>query len=127
MVGQGEMFNAEKLAGFNCFRTSLIKQLEKLPIVGIPIEKSWVTIRVKIEEHAKITPYISNEELWTICNDNGVVKQQDQKDLSQLFHDLGIFLHYQEDEKPSLLNRMVILQKDWATKAVYMVLKSELK
>jgi len=125
MIGEGEMFNAMQLAGFEEFRESLQDHLIKLPIVGIPIENSWILIRGKVEERARLMPFFTDKDLWNICDYYGVTESQDQKDLSQLFHDLGIFLHYQEEDIPSLLSRMIILQKDWATKAVYIVLKSE--
>ncbi|HMR43376.1 MAG TPA: COR domain-containing protein, partial [Saprospiraceae bacterium] len=126
-VGQGKSFDKKQLDDFTSFRDELIQNLQKLPIVGIPIEKSWISVRKKIETLAKKNPHIPVEKLWRICSENEVTLEQDQKDLSQLFHDLGIFLHYQksEDEITSPLNNIVILQNDWATKAVYMVLKSE--
>ena len=37
-------------------------------------------------------------------------------------HDLGVFLHFQEDK---LLKRRIILQNNWATKGVYMILDDD--
>jgi hypothetical protein len=42
--------------------------------------------------------------------------------LSRYLHDLGVFLHFQEDP---LLARLLILQNDWATEAVFNVLDDE--
>src|SRR4030095_1483196 len=42
--------------------------------------------------------------------------------LSQYLHDLGVFLHFQDDP---LLARTVILQNQWATEAVYRILNDE--
>ena len=42
--------------------------------------------------------------------------------LSRYLHDLGVFLHFQDDP---LLARTVILQNEWATEAVFRVLDDE--
>jgi hypothetical protein len=42
-----------------------------------------------------------------------------QSDLSHYFHDLGVFLHFQENP---LLRRDVFLQNEWVTNAVYKIL-----
>ena len=39
---------------------------------------------------------------------------------------MGVFLHFQNEDKPSALSEMVILQNTWATEAVYKVLDSTL-
>jgi hypothetical protein len=43
--------------------------------------------------------------------------------LSQYLHDLGVFLHFQDDP---LLARTVILQNQWATEAVFWILDDEI-
>ena len=42
--------------------------------------------------------------------------------LSRYLHDLGVFLHFQDDP---LLRRTVILQNQWATEAVFKMLDDE--
>ena len=42
--------------------------------------------------------------------------------LSRYLHDLGVFLHFQDD---GLLGRTVILQNRWATEAVFTILDDE--
>ena len=42
--------------------------------------------------------------------------------LSRYLHDLGVFLHFQDDP---LLARTVILQNQWATEAVFRILDDE--
>ena len=126
-VGTGKKFRKKSLLDFEAFLEDLKTALQALPIVGIRLEKSWVDARAAIEDLAKTEATITERELWKICKSQGVTQAQDQKDLSQLFHDLGIFLHFQaaKDEAPNLLSKIVILQNSWATKAVYRVLKSE--
>jgi len=48
--------------------------------------------------------------------------REDALQLSQYLHDLGICLHFQNDD---LLGKIVILKPEWATDAVYRVLDSE--
>ncbi len=126
-VGQGKKFRKKALQGFEAFFEDLKGDLRALPIVGIELEKSWVDARESIEDLAQTEATISVSELWEICEAHGITDPLDQKDLSQLFHDLGIFLHFQaaENEEANLVSKIVILQNSWATKAVYRVLKSE--
>ena len=65
--------------------------------------------------------YISKEEFFLICEENGFKSEEDKLQLSGYLHDLGICLHFQDD-KDSLLYRTVILKPTWATDAVYKVL-----
>lgn len=43
-----------------------------------------------------------------------------REDLSQYLHDLGVFLHFQENK---ILREIIILEPEWGTKAVYRVLE----
>lgn len=62
--------------------------------------------------------YIQNYYL-DLCKDNGIPKHEDALHLSQYFHDIGVFLHFQDDE---LLNKTIFLKPNWATNAVYKIL-----
>ncbi|RKR12218.1 leucine rich repeat (LRR) protein [Maribacter vaceletii] len=110
---------------FHRFIFNTINQIKSLPLVGIKLEKSWLKVREKIQKISKSKSVISAKELFDICDENGITEKQDKLDLSQLFHDLGVFLHFQDFNSISILNNIIILRNEWSTKAVYRILKSE--
>jgi hypothetical protein len=95
--------------------------VSQLPHIGSPVPAKWTVVREAIENDKRNT--ITLENYLTICKDNGITKPQDALVLSQYFHDIGVFLHFQDDD---LLNKMIFLNPTWATHAVYKVLDHEL-
>ena len=93
--------------------------IQNLEHIGTVLPQSWIDTRSVLFEKEKEVPYISFSELQEICAVQGVTKQTDIYDLSQLFHDLGVFLHFQDDP---VLKNIIILQNNWATEAVYKLL-----
>ena len=91
--------------------------LRKLPHIGSPLPKTWVRVREKLEKDSR--NYISLEEYLAICVDNGFIQITDSLQLSGYLHDIGVFLHFQDDP---LLRKTVILKPKWGTDAVYKVL-----
>ena len=89
----------------------------QLPHVGSPIPARWTEVREALEHSER--NIITLQEYLTICKTHGIPKRQDALVLSQYFHDLGVFLHFQEDD---LLFKTIFLKPNWATKAVYKIL-----
>ena len=104
--------------------------------MGIKIPKSWAEVRKAIEQDNR--DYISLDEFLKICDDcqytqdihfqdktvNDFTGKDGRLILSQFLHDLGIILHFQDDEE-SPLYETVILNPTWGTQAVYELLKKE--
>ena len=57
-----------------------------------------------------------------MCTQHGINERERANRLSDYLHDLGVFLHFQDD---ALLRRYVFLQNEWVTNAVYRVLDDE--
>jgi GTPase SAR1 family protein len=99
----------------------IIKQIKhhicNLPHVGTVLPKTWVKVREALEQESR--NYISLEEYIKLCEDNGFTRREDKLQLSRYLHDLGVCLHFQEDE---LLMKTVILNPTWAIDAVYKIL-----
>jgi len=91
--------------------------IQNLPHVGTELPKSWVKVREALEKSDR--NYISLDEYLKICEENGFTQQEDALQLSGYLHDLGVCLHFQDDD---LLTRTVILKPTWGTDAVYKVL-----
>lgn len=93
------------------------EELERLPHIGTPLPKTWSQVRAALEGDPR--NYISLDEFLDICQQNGFKRREDKLQLSGYLHDLGICLHFQEDD---VLKNTVILKPKWGTDAVYSVL-----
>ncbi|MEH2156291.1 leucine-rich repeat domain-containing protein [Nostoc sp.] len=91
--------------------------ISSLPHVGTKLPKTWVKVREALE--CNLHEYISLEEYLHICQQHGFIKQEDKLQLSGYLHDLGVCLHFKDDD---LLRKTVILKPTWGTDAVYKVL-----
>ncbi len=91
--------------------------IQNLPHVGTELPKTWVKVREALEKDDR--NYISTEEYLKISTDNGFTRKEDALQLSGYLHDLGVCLHFQDDD---LLTRTVILKPTWGTDAAYKVL-----
>jgi Leucine-rich repeat (LRR) protein/GTPase SAR1 family protein len=95
--------------------------VSQLSHIGSPVPSKWTKIREVLENDTRNT--ISLQDYLKICQDNTISKLEDARVLSQYFHDIGVFLHFQDDE---LLEKTVFLKPDWATHAVYKILDDPL-
>ncbi|NEO37599.1 MAG: leucine-rich repeat protein [Moorea sp. SIOASIH] len=93
--------------------------IQNLPHVGQALPKTWVKVRQALENDSR--DYISLEEYLDICETNGFTLLEDKLQLSGYLHDLGVCLHFQ-DQEDSLLYKTAILKPEWGTYAVYKVL-----
>ncbi len=96
--------------------------VQQLPHVGEDVPKQWVKIRAAIEEKAKGKPYISQQDYFALYRQHLEFDRIKALHLSRYLHDLGVFLHFQDDR---LLRNTVILQNRWATEAVFRILDDE--
>jgi internalin A len=96
--------------------------VKKLPHIGESLPAKWIDIRKEIEGLAKKKPYISQGDYCSIYAKHLEDNREEALHLSRYLHDLGVFLHFQDD---TLLKRTVILQNTWATEAVFKILDDE--
>ncbi|MBG1258115.1 COR domain-containing protein [Nostoc commune] len=97
--------------------TTIKHYITRLPHVGTELPRTWVKVRETLECDPR--NYISLDEYLLICQKNGFTSFKDKLQLSGYLHDLGICLHFQDDD---LLMKTVILKPTWGTDAVYKVL-----
>jgi len=88
--------------------------------IGSPLPKTWVRVRERLESDQR--NYISLDEYLAISTENGFTQMQDSLQLSGYLHDIGVFLHFQDEP---LLNKTIILKPKWGTDAVYKVLDNK--
>ncbi|MEM9849746.1 MAG: COR domain-containing protein, partial [Bacteroidota bacterium] len=108
--------------GLEQVRAEIEHQVQQLPLVGQMLPKQWVEIRRELEALAKEKNHISEAEYLEVCAKNKIPEADRAKWLSSYLHDLGAFLHFQEDR---ILRDLFILKNAWATDAVYKVLDNE--
>ena len=114
--------NLESGRGLSEVHNAIENQVQNLLNTNVSLPISWIDIRKEINILAKEKHKIAESEWQTICKQHGIEDPKRQKSLSQYFHDIGVFLHFQDN---SLLRKSVILQKEWATTAIYRVLDDE--
>ena len=96
----------------------LCHQISHLPL---PIPRLWDEVRADIKSLQKSKNHICHEEFVQICMQHGLTERTQQDDLSQLFHDLGLILHFREP----MLEDFIVLKPDWAVNAVYTILEND--
>jgi internalin A len=111
--------NLEHGAAANALRAGINFFASQLPHIGEKLPPSWIKIRAELEQTANQVPYISQQAYFDIYSHFLPFERLKALHLSRYLHDLGIFLHYQDDP---LLARTVILRNTWATEAVYKML-----
>jgi len=119
LAKNSKTFNAQRLKEFNHLKEDIEKELKRLPLVGFPMPKNWVLIRNELQSISLTNYYITCQDYKTICESYDVNEYERQMELSRIFHDLGVFLHFQDF---GALDNFIILQNTWATDAVFAVL-----
>ncbi len=115
--------NLLSLAGWPEVKKRIEQLAESLPHVHERIPKSWANIRRELlaRREENILPLSA---FLNICArpENGGMDRERALRCSAYLHDIGICLHYQDNE---LLRRQVIVKNEWATEAVYRVIDDE--
>ncbi|MGB5967226.1 MAG: COR domain-containing protein, partial [Spirulinaceae cyanobacterium] len=106
--------------GLEEIKNAIRYHISRLEYVGYPILKKWVRVRYTLENDSR--NYIDQRDYFALCKGNGVNERSEMLRISDFLHKLGICLHFQED---STLKHIVILRPEWATNAVYAVLKNQ--
>jgi hypothetical protein len=90
--------------------------------IGEEVPARWLKVREEIEQLADKQPYVPVDKYFEIYGRHIEFDETKALLLSRYLHDLGVFLHFQDD---LLLKNTVILQNQWATEAVFRVLDDE--
>jgi Leucine-rich repeat (LRR) protein len=128
---KGRYDNVKELYGANLEHSGAAGQVRQgieffaanLSHIGEELPSRWIDVRAEIEKCAGEVPYIPQEEYFQIYGRYLEFDRTRALHLSRYLHDLGVFLHFQDDP---LLARTVILQNQWATEAVFRILDDEI-
>lgn len=102
-------------------KKSIRYYVSRLPHIGSKIPAKWTIVRSVLVNDLRNT--ITLQDYLAICDQAGIAQPEDALVLSQYFHDIGVFLHFQDDE---LLNKTIFLNPTWTTTAVYKILDHEI-
>ncbi len=97
----------------NTLRETIIREARKLPHIGDELPKNWKTIRKELGELKQ--NFITLQTYLDICNQNGLNKSQ-ALFLSEYFHDLGIFLHFQHLDSTQ---NTIFLNPNWFSSIIH--------
>ena len=114
--------NLEYRSSVDALRRAVEYFVQRLPHVGEQLPSRWVAIRRDIEALAVQQPHITQAAYFEIYESHLPGDRHKALLLSRYLHDLGVFLHFQDDP---LLSRTVILRNNWATEAVFKMLDDE--
>ena len=114
--------NLATCRGLQALRDGIKHYIQQLPHIGTTLPRQWLVIRRQLETLAEQKDFISLDDYLAICAQHELPEAQRALQLSSYLHDLGSFLHFQDDP---LLQEIFILRNSWATDAVYQVLDNE--
>ena len=105
--------------GVSELRLAISKEAALLPQMGSALSAHWARVR---EELAGLSvAYVAYGRYLEICSAHGLGGAEATA-LSALLHDLGVIIHYADDDG---LRDLVVLQPEWLTKAIGYVLEDE--
>jgi len=112
--------SAKSGQGIQELHKSLFELAKKLPTASVILPKSFLAVKdalEKMKEDEKVK-VIEDAIYRKLCAENGISEEERQDTLLQLLHDMGVVLHYEDDER---LSDFGILNPDWATGGVYKI------
>jgi len=124
VVRESFVVNLQTNIGLSALKNGIEYKIRALPHfeIGEKMPKKWSDIRNRLQaistENAG-KDHITLSEYREVCSKLGITDHDKQDFVSDYLHDLGVLLHFRED---AVLNKLVILKPDWATKAVYEIL-----
>jgi internalin A len=93
----------------------ITQQVIALEHVGDVLPQAWIAIRTHLESLDEA--YIEYRDYLLTCAAHGL-NEEEANYLSQYYHDLGVFLHFQDNP---ILQQLIFLEPEWATNAVYKI------
>ncbi len=105
------------------FTAAMKRQITVFKILESPFTPAWRRLKDKL--HSMTKHYIRSSQYMDFCQDCGVEESETtRKALLEWFNDLGVSFCYSESPK---LEDYVILQPQWITNAIYILLYNRIK
>ncbi len=111
--------SAKDSTGITELKAAIRNETNKLPHIGEKLPKVWIDIRDNLNQTQQ--NFIKLDDYISVCKSYKIDFEQALY-LSNYFHDLGIFLHFQDND---ILRNLIFLNPEWATKAVYKIIDTK--
>lgn len=106
--------------GIDELRTAILQQIAKLKEVYDLLPLTWFEVKQKLESMTE--DFITYERYIGICYENNIPEEQNQEQLIDLLHRLGLVLNFRD--RP-ILKDTNVLKPNWVTEGIYALLSDE--
>jgi internalin A len=110
--------------GIDALREAITQEVGKLHDVYNLLPLPWFEVKEQLEALNRDLKrdFISYAEYIGICCQHHIVEEQDQTQLIDLLHNLGLVLNFREH---SILQMTKVLNPDWVTAGIYQLLSDD--
>ncbi|WGV28426.1 COR domain-containing protein [Halotia branconii] len=106
--------------GIDELRTAILQQIANLKEVYDLLPLTWFDVKQKLESMPQ--DFISYNRYIGICHENKIPEEQNQEQLIDLLHRLGLVLNFREHP---ILKDTNVLKPNWVTEGIYALLSDE--
>ncbi len=106
--------------GIDELRTAILQQIANLKEVYDLLPLTWFEVKQKLESMPQ--DFISYNRYIGICHENKIPEEQNQDQLIDLLHRLGLVLNFREHP---ILKDTNVLKPNWVTEGIYALLSDE--
>ncbi|MBS3028828.1 MAG: leucine-rich repeat domain-containing protein [Dolichospermum sp. DET50] len=106
--------------GIDELHTAIFQQVAKLKEVYDLLPLSWFEVKQQLESMTE--DFITYNRYIGICHENKIPEEQNQEQLIDLLHRLGLVLNFREHP---ILKDTNVLKPNWVTEGIYALLSDE--
>ncbi|MEH2224485.1 COR domain-containing protein, partial [Nostoc sp.] len=106
--------------GIDELRTAILQQVGKLKEVYDLLPLTWFEVKQQLESMPQ--DFISYNRYIGICHENNITEEQNQDQLIDLLHRLGLVLNFRDHP---ILKNTNVLKPNWVTEGIYALLSDE--
>ncbi|MEH2362140.1 leucine-rich repeat domain-containing protein [Nostoc sp.] len=106
--------------GIDELRTAILQQIANLKEVYDLLPLSWFEVKQQLESMTE--DFISYNRYIGICHENKIPEEQNQDQLIDLLHRLGLVLNFRDHP---ILKNTNVLKPNWVTEGIYALLSDE--
>ncbi|MDZ7964817.1 MAG: COR domain-containing protein, partial [Nostoc sp. DedSLP03] len=106
--------------GIDELRTAILQQIANLKEVYDPLPLTWFEVKQQLESMTE--DFISYNSYIGICHQKEIPEEQNQEQLIDLLHRLGLVLNFRDHP---ILKDTNVLKPNWVTEGIYTLLSDE--
>jgi len=105
--------------GIQSFKGALKERVARVEMIGINWPRRWAQVRERLGRLRR--DYITYSQYEEICREQRVFREERQKELIGILHELGVMLHFPERQ----LHDTEVLNPQWVTGGIYKIINSQ--